>query len=291
MHNYLESVGFRRITSYREMDRLIRDTVLHYDRKNIFRNEVGRVYGEFSKDYGQDMGLTICGEFDDNGDFRPDYSFPFFNGATISMRQEVDFERQACEDSYAGACEDPRIGATIIFYLNNMGEYRKAVANNLLSLDAYPIKLSALAREGTILLPVYQAEKDRAKSADLREAQYKLITEARGGDEAAIEALTAQDMADYSVISKRIQNEDVFSIVDTCFLPYGIECDQYNICGNIISCERVKNVYTSEYIYQMQLEICDVCLDVCINEERLEGVPRAGRRFRGLVWLQGVVHF
>ena len=223
MHNYLESVGFRRITSYREMDRLIRDTVLHYDRKNIFRNEVGRVYGEFSKDYGQDMGLTICGEFDDNGDFRPDYSFPFFNGATISMRQEVDFERHACEDSYAGACEDPRIGATIIFYLNNMGEYRKAVANNLLSLDSYPIKLSALAREGTILLPVYQAEKDRAKSADMREAQYKLITEARGGDEAAIEALTAQDMADYSVISKRIQNEDVFSIVDTCFLPYGIE--------------------------------------------------------------------
>ena len=69
MHNYLESVGFRRITSYREMDRLIRDTVLHYDRKNIFRNEVGRVYGEFSKDYGQDMGLTICGEFDDNGLF------------------------------------------------------------------------------------------------------------------------------------------------------------------------------------------------------------------------------
>ena len=98
-------------------------------------------------------------------------------------------------------------------------------------------------------------------------------------------------MNDYSVVSKRIQNEDVFSIVDTCFLPYGIECDQYNICGNIISCERVKNVYTSEFVYQMQLETCDLCLDVCINEDRILGVPRPGRRFRGLVWLQGVVHF
>ena len=290
MHNYLESVGFRRITSHREMDRLMRDTVLHFDRKEIFKNEKGRICGEFSKDYAPDMGLTVCGEFED-GDFRPDYTFPFFNGATISMNREVDFERHAGEDSYAGACEDPRIGATIIFYLNNVGQYRRAEANKLLSFDPYPIKLSALAREGTVLLPVYQAETDKNRNADIREAHYKLISEARGGDEAAIEALTTQDMEDYSVVSKRIRNEDVFSIVDTCFLPYGIECDQYNICGNILSCERVKNVYTSEFVYQMQLEVCDLCLDVCINEDRIEGVPRVGRRLRALVWLQGLVHF
>ena len=168
MHKYLESVGFHRIVSHREMDRLLRDTVLHYDKKSLFRNEAGRVYGEFSKDYAPDMGLTVCGEFDDGGDFRPDYTFPYFNGATVSMKQEVDFERHAGEDSYAGACEDPRIGATIIFYLNNMGEYRKAAGNNLLSPEARPIKLSALAREGTVLLPVFQAERDRTRNASLR---------------------------------------------------------------------------------------------------------------------------
>ena len=273
------------------MDRLTRDTVIHFDNKQIFRSENGRIYGEFSKDYAPDMGLTCCGEFDDDGDFSPEYTFPYFNGATLSAKLEVDFERHAGEVSYAGACEDPRIGASLIFYLNNMGQYRKAVERKLLGPEALPIKLSALAREGTVLMPVYRAAEDRDKELDRREAHYKLIAEARGGDEAAIEALTTQDMEDYSVVSKRIQKEDVFSIVDTCFLPYGIECDQYNICGNITSCERVKNIYTSEYVYQMQLEVCDLYLDVCINESRIVGVPRAGRRFRGLVWLQGVVHF
>ena len=41
----------------------------------------------------------------------------------------------------------------------------------------------------------------------------------------------------------------------------------------------------------MQLEVCDVSIDACINAERVEGLPAVGRRFRGLVWLQGVVHF
>ena len=83
----------------------------------------------------------------------------------------------------------------------------------------------------------------------------------------------------------------MFSIVDTCFLPCGIECDQYSVTGNIISCERVKNLYTSEHIYQMQLEVCDLYMDVCINESKLQGVPRPGMRFRGQIWLQGTVHF
>ena len=291
MHTYLGSIGLGRITGHRELERLHRDTVMHFDRRTLFRNRAGQIYGEFSKDYASDMGLTVCGEFDDNGDFHLEYSIPYFNGATVSMRQEVDFEKHAGEESYAGAFEDPRIGATIIFYLNNMGEYKTAEAKGPLSSDARPIRLSALAKEGVVLLPVYKSVKDEEKGIRAREAQLKLISEARGGNEEAIEALTAEDMRDYSIISKRILNEDVFSIVDTTFLPYGIECDQYSVIGNITSCEKVKNIYTSEYVYQMQIEVCDMFMDVCINEADLKGIPKTGRRFRGLVWLQGLVHF
>lgn len=291
MHTYLQSIGLGRITGHRELEQLHRDTVLHYDRRTLFKNNTGHVYGEFRKDYAADMGLIVCGEFDDKGDFHPEYSVPYFTGATISLHQEVDFEKHAGEESYAGACEDPRIGATLVFYLNNMGEYKVVEAKGPLPAEPRPIRLSALAREGVVLLPVYKSPKDEEKGIRAREAQLKLITEARGGDEEAIEALTEEDMKDYSIISKRIQNEDVFSIVDTCFLPYGIECDQYSLLGNILSCERVKNVYTSEYVYQMQIEVCDVFLDVCINENDLEGIPKPGRRFRGLAWLQGFVHF
>ena len=273
------------------MEQLIRDTVLNHDEKTIFRNENGKPYGEFVKNYSPGMGLICCGEFDDDVDFRPEYIFPYFKGSSVSMKQEVEFEKHAREESYAGACEDPRIGATLIFYLNNMGQYRKSLEERHNAYEERTIKLSALAKEGTVLLPSYRMGVDCGKIEHNREAHYRLISEARGGDEAAIEALTEQDMADYSVVSKRVLKEDVLSIVDTSFLPYGVECDQYSILGNIITCEKVKNQHTNEFVYQMQVEVCDVYMDVCINESRIEGIPSPGFRFRGLIWLQGFVSF
>ena len=31
----------------------------------------------------------------------------------------------------------------------------------------------------------------------------------------------------YSKVSRRLVKEDVYSIVESCFMPFGIECDQY----------------------------------------------------------------
>ena len=44
----------------------------------------------------------------------------------------------------------------------------------------------------------------------------------------------------YSQVSKRLANEDIFSIVDTYFMPYGIECDLYSIMGEILAVRRTK---------------------------------------------------
>ena len=56
----------------------------------------------------------------------------------------------------------------------------------------------------------------------------------------AIESLTLEDMDTYTTISKKIQKEDVFSLVDTYFMPYGVECDQYSILGEITECRKVE---------------------------------------------------
>ena len=42
-----------------------------------------------------------------------------------------------------------------------------------------------------------------------------------------------EDMDTYSMISRRIVREDIFTIVDSYFMPYGMECDQYNVMGEI----------------------------------------------------------
>ncbi len=59
-----------------------------------------------------------------------------------------------------------------------------------------------------------------------------LLSAAKSGDPEAIESLTLDDMDTYSKI-KKIDTEDVFTIVDTYIMPYGIECDRYSIMGEI----------------------------------------------------------
>ena len=95
----------------------------------------------------------------------------------------------------------------------------------------------------------------------------------------------------YSMISERIVTDDVLTIVDTCFMPHGIECDQYSVMGEIVDFVNFKNILTGEKLCQMTIECNDIQFDVCINCADLLGEPAVGRRFKGLIWLQGQLHF
>ena len=68
-----------------------------------------------------------------------------------------------------------------------------------------------------------------------------LLSAARTGDPQAIESLTLDDMDTYSKVSKRLISEDVFTIVDTYIMPYGIECDRYSIMGEILEYRLTRN--------------------------------------------------
>ena len=98
-------------------------------------------------------------------------------------------------------------------------------------------------------------------------------------------------MDTYTAISKKIQKEDVFSIVDTSFMPYGVECDQYSILAEILECHLMKNKVTQEEVYIMSLNCNDMIFDLCINKEDLYGEPAVGRRFKGVIWMQGHINF
>ena len=111
------------------------------------------------------------------------------------------------------------------------------------------------------------------------------------GNEEAIESLTLDDMDTYTTISRKIQKEDVFSLVDTYFMPYGVECDQYSILGEIVEYHQELNRMTKEEIVFMTIECNELTFDVCINKEDLFGEPAVGRRFKGTVWLQGYIEF
>ena len=59
-----------------------------------------------------------------------------------------------------------------------------------------------------------------------------------------MESLTMDDIDTYAMISQRLTKEDVFSIVDSFFMPSGLECDQYSVMGEIVDFVNFKNILT-----------------------------------------------
>lgn len=288
MHSYLRTVGFSGIREKKELDALLKDVVENFDERNMV-DRGDHVFVELVKLYGYDNGITVCGEYDENNVFQMEYYYPFFRGTGVTSYEEVTVEKHAGKESYAGVCDDLRSGVALIFYLENAAEYFKRHKQSEIMGTKTSVTLSALAKEGKILLPL--AKSLTGKPSAVNAEKNRLIAAAKNGDEEAMESLTLEDMDMYSVVSRRIQNEDVFTIVESYFMPYGVECDQYNIMGEITEIVEDVNESTKEKMYHMSLLCNDMSFDVCINQKDLMGKPEVGRRFKGLIWLQGTVNF
>lgn len=291
MHKYLRAIGFSKIKDRKELQKILTDIVVNGTDRAYTSNGDKTLLAVFGRDFAERMGIAVCGEFDEDDRFTFDYYFPYFKGNMISSEEDVSIERHAAQESYAGVCDDVKIGVSLIFYLQNMITYVKAQNAGMLPVRGTTLTLSALSTQGTIMMPLMKTEKDLIKNRNTSINRSQLINAARKGDEEAIESLTLEDMDTYTTISRRIQKEDVFSLVDTYFMPYGVECDQYSILAEIVDCNLVKNKMTGEEIYQMTLNCNDLIFEMCINKEDLYGEPAVGRRFKGMIWMQGYINF
>ena len=290
MHSYLRAVGFSDI-SKKEMKEIINEIVRDYDEKMIVDEDNHRLFAEISKSFGYDCGITVCGEYDENDEFQEEYYFPYFRGTGITTREDIIVERRSEKECFSGACDDVRIGVTLIFYLANAGKYLSEKYKNSIDDKRTTVTLSGLSTEGKILLPIRKNMEQIERDHQVTRKREQLIHEARNGNEEAMENLTMEDMDTYSMISRRIANEDVFSIVDSYFMPYGMECDRYNVMGEIEELVETKNELTGEKLYQMTINCNELQFDICMNKQDLMGEPQVGRRFKGVIWLQGNLNF
>ena len=292
MHKFLRSIGFSAITTKRQLRELITYTIQKATEKSYTSGtEEDSMFAEFSLDFGEQIGITVRGEYDENNNFTFEYYFPYLRGECITTKEDVSVERHAARESYAGVCDDIKVGVSLIFYVQNIIPYIRAKNANLLPIRGTTLTMTALSTSGTIMMPIIKTEKQKASVRKASADRSVLLAAARRGDEDAIESLTLEDMDTYTAISRKIHKNDVYSIVDTYFMPYGVECDQYSILGEIEECKVVTNVITAEQVYIMTLNCNDLCFDVCINSEDLLGEPAVGRRFKGIIWLQGHINF
>ena len=245
----------------------------------------------FERDFANDIGLAVCGEFDDEDKFIYEYYYPYLIPSGISTEEDLNVERHAAQVSYAGVCNEPRLGVTLIYYLQNMIPYIKYENEAKFPIRGTTLSLSALSIKGQIMMPIAKTEEEKEVAKKKTNYRNKLINNARKGDETAIESLTLDDMDLYTSISKKIRKQDVYSLVDSYFMPYGVECDHYSVLGEIVDCRRVINNLTQEAVHIMRINCNDLEFDVCINEVDLLGEPAIGRRFKGNIWMQGFINF
>lgn len=303
MHRYLRAIGFSEIKNREQLQQLIGEVVTKTivkpkeQEKNskatrdFTSDEDNKIYAELCLDFAENAGLCIRGQFDEKNVFLYEYYFPYVRGTQISSTEDVTVERHAEKESYAGICDDIKVGVSLIFYLQNMIAYKRLKAENLLPVAGTTLILSGLSVNGMIMMPIIKNENEKRKSKKALSERNQLLAQARMGDEAAIESLTLEDMDTYTTISRKIQKEDVFSLVDTYFMPYGVECDQYSILGEIVKCRIESNRLTNEELVFMTIECNELYFDICINKADLYGEPAVGRRFKGAVWLQGYINF
>lgn len=295
MHKYLRAVGFSNITGKKELQKLVKKAVRTASKKSYTSLDTAMdndcLYAEYQAEFGDRIGLCVRGEYDENNVFSYDYCFPFLRGNKVSSTEDLSVERHIEKLSFAGIIDDFKIGISVIFYLQNIITYLKLDHADRLPVQGTTLTLSGLSDSGKILLPIRKNKEDIRRIQNYNYNKSQMLAAARNGDEEAIESLTIEDMDTYSAIQKRIHTEDVFSLVDTYFMPYGVECDLYSILGEIISCETVVNTLTGEQIYIIGLNVNDLIFDVCINRQDILGEPAVGRRFKGTVWLQGFINY
>lgn len=290
MHRFLRSIGFSKYKEKRDVEILLDEMEDKAVSIRQIQIDEDTTLCEIRGEAAPGMGVVMVGVMDDTNTFKREYYYPYLINHEFSSEMECTVQRHTEKETYAGLLDEFRVGITLIFYLENGFEYHKRKVEHF-SRQIISVNLSGLCNSGKILLPLHKTRKQIEKAQVAAKDRSTLLEAAKNGDEDAMETLTIEDIDMYSQISRRVMKEDIYSIVDSSFMPCGIECDQYTIIGEIVEVETKENQITGELVYDLALNCNDLKFHVGINKMDLLGEPRVGRRFKGQIWMQGTAIF
>ena len=290
MHQYLPSIGFSKVNSRALEWNLLDSLIGSADETVSFKLEGGVELLVHKKYVADDCGISLVG-LKKGEEFRLERYFPFIRSDVCTSRLACTFSRMSSEDTVIASMDDSRFGVTTIFHLINQEDF---YVKRLPVEEAVSVKgsyLTGLAIKGSILLPVEKTQEQEQAASLRNKKRARLLDEARMGREDAMEELNDQEMETISVVNQRIFQDDIYSVVDSFFMPYGVECEQYMLMGEIQTVKRLKNSFTGEDFYKLTVKANDISVAVGINAQELVGYPEPGRRIKCEVWLQGYVDF
>ena len=154
MHKFLRAIGF---TEFRKKDlEIITNEIIEKPEViKVTKDSQGNEFAELSREFAPNIGLKVVGNFEEDSDnFEIDYYYPYIIGFDKTTDESVEVERHIYNESYAGVCDDPKVGVTLIFFLHNVADFlseHRGKSNKPVFRGAY---LSGLSVDGKILLPV-----------------------------------------------------------------------------------------------------------------------------------------
>ncbi len=290
MHHYLRAIGFSKLRTLNEVNDLLDDIIEHPTNRSITTIGSGITLAQFTREYGDTYGISIVGEYNEKNQFTTEYHFPFILGTMPKWENTIIIESNSDKESYSGVSENTNVAIPLIFFLQNVTDYVRYKWSNEYNRPLNQVSYGGLSTDGKILLGIDKDEEQIQNEKSGQNKRNRLIAAAREGDAEAIESLTLEDIDLYSSISKRAKVEDIYSIVDSSIIPYGVNSEQYSIMGTIQEYRQLENPVTKEPLYKILVNANGIYIDIMIHSADLLGEPAVGRRFKGTVWVQGYVY-
>ena len=105
MHKYLRTIGFRDLKNKKELKEVLTDVVMTSSDRSFAQIDDDTRVAIMCKNISPSLGISVCGEFDEDGHFVFDYYFPYLRSFVKSVQEEISVERHSSQISFAGVCE------------------------------------------------------------------------------------------------------------------------------------------------------------------------------------------
>ena len=122
MHKFLRAIGFSDITK-KDLEMILDEVITRPEIMKITKDSEGNEFAELSGSFAANAGITVRGTYQEDDSFHMDYYYPYVFGTSITTNEQIDVEKHAEKESYAGVCDEVNLGVTLIFYIQNVADY------------------------------------------------------------------------------------------------------------------------------------------------------------------------
>lgn len=249
--------------------------------KNVEIKELDKdLFFEKRKMVKKNMGIILRGSKSLKNEIIIKDFVPYVNTNKIISVESI----KVCENSmksgeqlYDVAYVELSTGLEVKFSLQNVVEYLKNKYKQKMIFKG--ISLVGLSEKAKVLLPSnVNGESEGVKV----EHKFDGFMESEGNQDFELDQMQQ--------LFGSLNNCDIYTVLDTYIVQTKYPTI-YNILGKIEKVKKIKNYQTNEYIYMLSLKVMGTDIDVCINKNKLLGIPMEGMRICGLFWLQGSIIF